>query len=172
MEKNPNGYCHIDFSNLEEPIFTIDKYKYPRPSDEELKEKLTDLQYSVAVLNNTELAFANEYFDNHEPGIYVDVATNEPLFSSKDKYDSGCGWPSFTKPIVPEVVTYVEDDSFNMIRTEVRSRSGNIHLGHVFDDGPKDKGGKRYCINSASIEFIPLNEMEHEGYRYLINLVD
>jgi peptide methionine sulfoxide reductase msrA/msrB len=169
LEKNPNGYCHIDFSNLSEGAVSIDVKKYPRPSNEVLKAKLTDIQYKVAVENNTESAFSNEYFDNHEAGLYVDVVTGEPLFSSKDKYDSGCGWPSFTKPIVAEVITLKEDKSFNMIRTEVRSRSGNIHLGHVFDDGPKDKGGKRYCINSASIKFIPMDKMEAAGYGYLLN---
>ncbi|MGH4117298.1 peptide-methionine (R)-S-oxide reductase MsrB [Clostridium sp.] len=148
----------------------MDIKKYPRPSNEELKEKLTDTQYKVAVENNTERAFSNEYFDNHEDGLYVDVVTGEPLFFSKDKYDSGCGWPSFTKPIVPEVVKLEEDKKFNMNRTEVRSRSGDIHLGHVFDDGPKDKGGNRYCINSAAIKFIPMNKMENEGYGYLLSL--
>lgn len=149
----------------------IEVKKYPRPSNEELKVKLTDVQYKVAVENNTESAFSNEYFDNHETGLYVDVVTGEPLFSSSDKYDSGCGWPSFTKPIVPEVIILKEDNKFNMIRTEVRSRSGNIHLGHVFDDGPSDKGGKRYCINSASIKFIPNDEMDATGYGYIQNLI-
>ena len=171
LEKNPNGYCHIDFSNLSEEVVNIDVKKYPRPSNEVLKAKLTDIQYKVAVENNTESAFSNEYFDNHEAGLYVDVVTGEPLFSSTDKYDSGCGWPSFTKPIVAEVITLKEDKKFNMIRTEVRSRSGNIHLGHVFDDGPSDKGGKRYCINSASIKFIPKDKMEATGYGYLLNLI-
>lgn len=171
LEKNPNGYCHIDFDNLNEGVIDIDINKYPRKSNEILKRDLTEIQYMVAVENNTERAFSNEYFDNHEPGLYVDVTTGEPLFSSKDKYDSGCGWPSFTKPIVPEVITLKEDKSFNMIRIEVRSRSGNIHLGHVFDDGPKDKGGKRYCINSASIRFIPQDKMETEGYGFLLELV-
>jgi peptide methionine sulfoxide reductase msrA/msrB len=115
LDKNPNGYCHIDFSNLSEDMVIIDVKKYPRPSDNELKEKLTDIQYKVAVENNTEKAFSNEYFDNKQSGIYVDVVTGEPLFSSTDKYDSGCGWPSFTKPIIPEVVTLKEDKSFNMI---------------------------------------------------------
>ena len=101
----------------------------------------------------------------------MDITTGEPLFSSKDKYDSGCGWPSFTKPIAKDVVTYENDTSFNMIRTEVLSRSGKAHLGHVFDDGPKDRGVLRYCINSASIKFIPLKDMEKENYGYLINLV-
>ena len=168
--KNPNGYCHIDLSLAEEIM--IDETKYQKPSDEELKEKLTDLQYEVTQYAATERAFTNEYFDNHEPGIYVDITTGEPLFSSRDKYDSGCGWPSFTKPIVPEVVNYKEDYSYNMTRVEVRSRSGDAHLGHVFEDGPKDQGGLRYCINSASIEFIPLEEMEERGYGYLISVVN
>lgn len=171
LEKNPNGYCHIDFSNISEDVVIIDAKKYPRPSDDELKAKLTDIQYMVAVENDTEKAFSNEYFDNKQAGIYVDIVTGEPLFSSADKYDSGCGWPSFTKPIIPEVVTLKDDKSFNMTRTEVRSRSGNIHLGHVFDDGPKDKGGKRYCINSASIKFIPMDKMEGAGYGYLLSLI-
>ncbi len=171
LEKNPNGYCHIDFSNLSEEVVNIDIKKYPRPSNEVLKSKLTDIQYKVAVMNNTESAFSNEYYDNHEAGLYVDVVTGEPLFSSKDKYDSGCGWPSFTKPIVDQVIVLKEDKSFNMTRIEVRSRSGNIHLGHVFDDGPSDKGGKRYCINSASIKFIAKEKMETQGYGYLLNLI-
>jgi peptide methionine sulfoxide reductase msrA/msrB len=152
-------------------VNNIDIKKYPRPSNEELKDKLTDTQYNVAVENSTERAFSNEYFDNHEDGLYVDVVTGEPLFFSKDKYDSGCGWPSFTKPIIPEVVELKQDKKFNMTRTEVRSRSGNIHLGHVFDDGPKDKGGNRYCINSAAIKFIPMNKMEDEGYGYLLSSI-
>ncbi|MDF2484433.1 MAG: peptide methionine sulfoxide reductase MsrB [Herbinix sp.] len=169
LEKNPDGYCHIEFDSLEEqniPI-VIDPMMYPKPSDEELKKKLTEIQYKVTQTNDTEMAYSNEYWDTFEPGIYVDVATGEPLFSSADKYDSDCGWPSFTKPIVPEVVVNYDDLSFNMLRTEVRSRSGNSHLGHVFDDGPADKGGLRYCINSASILFIPLDDMEAAGYDYL-----
>lgn len=172
LEKNPNGYCHIDLDILHEQEIVIDSADYPRPSDEELKKKLTDAQYAVAVENDTESAFSNEYWDNYEPGIYVDVATGEPLFSSNDKYDSGCGWPSFTQPIIPEVVTYHQDKSFGMIRTEVRSRAGDIHLGHVFDDGPEDRGGKRYCINSASIIFIPFDQMDNEGYGFLKREVD
>lgn len=171
LEKNPNGYCHVDFKNLEEEVIVIDENKYKKPSDEALKEKLTDIQYRVTQLSDTERAFSNEYWDNKDAGIYVDVATGEPLFTSLDKYDSGCGWPSFTKPIVDEVVHYDEDTKFNMVRTEVRSRAGDSHLGHVFfDDGPADKGGKRYCINSASIVFISQNEMEAEGYGYLLSL--
>lgn len=169
LEKNPNGYCHIDLNLVEEPV--ISQEKYPKPSDAVLREKLTDAQYRVTQLNETESAFSNEFWDNHAAGLYVDVATGEPLFSSTDKYDSGCGWPSFTKPIIPEVVTYKEDRTYNMIRTEVRSRSGNSHLGHVFDDGPADKGGKRFCINSASIAFVPVEEMEAQGYGYLKSLI-
>lgn len=170
LEKNPNGYCHVDFKNLDKEVIIIDESKYKKPSDEELKKKLTDIQYRVTQLDDTERAFTNKYWDNKEAGIYVDVATGEPLFTSLDKYDSGCGWPSFTKPIVDEVVHYEEDTKFNMVRTEVRSRAGDSHLGHVFDDGPVDKGGKRYCINSASIQFIPQDEMEEAGYGYLLSL--
>ncbi|WP_270168931.1 peptide-methionine (R)-S-oxide reductase MsrB [Paenibacillus sp. SYP-B4298] len=174
LEKNPNGYCHIDLSILDEQEIdiNIDPAQYPRPTDAQLKERLTKEQYAVTVNNDTEHAFSNEYWDLYEPGLYVDIATGEPLFSSQDKYDSGCGWPSFTKPIVPEVVTYAEDKSFGLERTEVRSRSGDIHLGHVFDDGPADRGGKRYCINSASIRFIPLDKMEEENYGYLLSIVE
>lgn len=171
LAKNPNGYCHIDLSILDEQEPVIDPAQYPRPADAELKERLTADQYAVAVNNDTERAFSNDYWDNYDPGLYVDIATGQPLFSSKDKYDSGCGWPSFTKPITPEVVTYDTDTSFGMERTEVRSQSGDIHLGHVFDDGPADRGGKRYCINSASIRFIPQDQMEGEHYGYLTGLV-
>ncbi|SUT92341.1 peptide methionine sulfoxide reductase [[Actinobacillus] rossii] len=169
LKKNPNGYCHLDLNQAEHVI--IDPNDYPKPSDTELKAKLTPLQYSVTQKKNTEHSFSNEYWDNKETGLYVDITTGEPLFSSRDKYDSGCGWPSFTKPIDPNVVTYQKDTSFNMVRTEVLSRSGKAHLGHVFDDGPKDKGGLRYCINSAAIKFIPLEKMEKENYGYLINLI-
>ncbi|MGD6830712.1 peptide-methionine (R)-S-oxide reductase MsrB [Sutcliffiella halmapala] len=172
LEKNPDGYCHIDLNVLDDQEIVIAASQYPRQSDEDLKKKLTKSQYAVAVLNDTERAFSNEYWDNYEPGIYVDIATGEPLFTSSDKYDSGCGWPSFTKPIIPDVVTYQKDMSFGMVRTEVRSRAGDIHLGHVFDDGPPDLGGKRYCINSASILFVPYNNMEELGYGYLKKTVE
>ena len=169
LKKNPNGYCHIDITKADEPM--IDEKDYPKPSDAELKAKLTPLQYSVTQNKHTERSFSNEYWDNFQPGIYVDITTGEPVFSSNDKFESGCGWPSFTKPIAKEVVHYQTDNSFNMQRTEVLSRAGNAHLGHVFDDGPKDKGGLRYCINSASIKFIPLAEMEKAGYGYLIQSI-
>ncbi|WP_269135798.1 bifunctional peptide-methionine (S)-S-oxide reductase MsrA/peptide-methionine (R)-S-oxide reductase MsrB [Sporosarcina cyprini] len=173
LEKNPDGYCHVSFDSLEDQDVPqlVDPALYPKPSDQEIKKKLTDIQYKVTQGNDTEFAFSNEYWDNEEPGLYVDVVTGEPLFSSADKYDSGCGWPSFTKPIAPEVITTKEDRSFNMVRTEVRSRTGDSHLGHVFEDGPADKGGLRYCINSAAIKFIPKADLEKEGYGYLQHLV-
>jgi len=168
--KNPNGYCHIDLDVAYDIV--IDPARYPKPSDEVLKETLTEAQYQVTQMNNTERAFSNEYWDNFEPGLYVDIATGEPLFSSKDKFESGCGWPSFSKPIVPEVVTYITDTSFNMERVEVRSRVGDSHLGHVFEDGPEELGGLRFCINSASIRFIPLEDMDAEGYGYLVSIIE
>ena len=173
LEKNPNGYCHVEFDSLEDQEIPslIDPANYPKPSDKELKATLTEAQYEVTQGSNTEAAFSNKYWDTFEDGIYIDVATGEPLFSSKDKYDSQCGWPSFTQPIIPEVVTEHKDKSFNMVRVEVRSRAGDSHLGHVFEDGPKDKGGLRYCINSAAIDFVALEDMEAEGYGYLTSLV-
>lgn len=169
LEKNPNGYCHIDLYSVEDPL--INPLKYPKPSDEELKANLTQEQYRVTQNNGTEAPHNNPYWDHFEEGIYVDVTTGEPLFSSADKFDSNCGWPSFSKSLSKEVVMYNEDKSHGMVRTEVRSRSGDAHLGHVFQDGPQDSGGLRYCINSAAIEFIPTGEMEKRGYGHLIHLV-
>lgn len=169
LKKNPGGYCHIDVEQAKIPL--IDMHKYPKPSDEELHEKLSETQYNVTQKGTTEGAFSNQYWDTFEDGVYVDIATGEPLFSSKDKFESGCGWPSFSKPISSEVVTYMEDTSFNMKRVEARSRSGDSHLGHVFEDGPKSSGGLRFCINSASITFIAKADMEEHGYGYLLNLV-
>ena len=162
LKKNPNGYCHINLNKASEAI--IDEKKYQKPSDEVLKEKLSDLEYQVTQEAATERAFTHEYYKNQEDGIYVDITTGEPLFSSKDKYDAGCGWPSFTKPIATEVVNYKKDSSHGMNRVEVRSRAGEAHLGHVFEDGPRDKGGLRYCINGASLRFIPYDKMDKEGY--------
>jgi peptide methionine sulfoxide reductase msrA/msrB len=136
---------------------------YLKPPSTELKQKLTDEQYRVTQECGTEPPFRNAYWDNHEPGIYVDVVSGEPLFSSLDKFDSGSGWPSFTKPLEPNV-TEKKDLTHGMVRIEVRSKNADSHLGHVFPDGPSDKGGLRYCINSASLRFVPAARLEAEGY--------
>jgi peptide methionine sulfoxide reductase msrA/msrB len=140
-----------------------DTKAYMKPTDEELKRKLTPLQYEVARKGGTEPPFRNDYWDNKKPGIYVDVASGEPLFSSLDKFDSGTGWPSFTRPLVKENIVEREDTSHSMTRIEVRSKIGESHLGHVFPDGPAPTG-QRYCINSAALRFIPREDLEKEGY--------
>jgi methionine-R-sulfoxide reductase len=145
--------------------------KYKKPSDKELKKMLTDEQYNVTQCEGTEMAFKNEYWNNHKAGIYVDIVTGEPLFSSKDKFDSGTGWPSFTKPIDPKYIVKKEDHSYGWNRIEVRSKEGNSHLGHVFDDGPGPTG-LRYCINSAALRFIPKEKMKEEGYGEFLPLVE
>ena len=149
----------------------IDTQKYVRPSEAEIKANLTDEQYYVTQQNGTERPFSHEYDHQFERGIYVDIVSGEPLFSSSDKYDSGCGWPAFSKPIDTAVISEFFDDSHGMRRTEVRSRIADSHLGHVFNDGLPELGGMRYCINGASLRFIPVNEMEQEGYGDLIGLV-
>ncbi|WP_028782966.1 peptide-methionine (R)-S-oxide reductase MsrB [Thalassobacillus devorans] len=151
--------------------FIKENWGYKKDKDE-LKHRLTEMQYFVTQENGTEPPFRNEYNDNEEEGIYVDIVSGEPLFSSKDKYDAGCGWPSFTKPIEKQQVAENTDTSHGMIRTEVRSQEGDSHLGHVFEDGPRDKGGLRYCINSAALKFVPKDKMEEEGYGYLRYLFD
>lgn len=171
LEKNPGGYCHIDFSSLADFPRLEQSSAYSRPSDQEIRSMLTEEQYRVTQENATERPFSGEYDQLFEPGIYVDVVTGEPLFLSADKYDAGCGWPSFSRPIDADAVVESSDTSYGMNRTEVRSRIGDSHLGHVFSDGPAALGGMRYCINSASLRFVPYAEMEKEGYGDLLPLV-
>jgi methionine-R-sulfoxide reductase len=140
--------------------------------DAELRRRLTKEQYYVTKQNGTEAPFRNEYWDNKKPGIYVDVISGEPLFSSLDKFDSGTGWPSFTKPLAKENVVEKTDSSHGMTRVEVRSKKSDSHLGHLFDDGPRDKGGMRYCMNSASMRFIPVEKLEAEGYGKFLPLFE
>ena len=192
LDKNPGGYCHIspglfklakevrDTTLLnKEAQESVDaaatanslERTYTKPSDSELRKKLTPLQYEVTQNAATERPYSNEYDKEFRPGIYVDIVTGEPLFLSTDKFESGCGWPAFSKPISPDLIKGYRDLSHGMDRIEVRSKSGDSHLGHVFNDGPIDKGGLRYCINSASLKFIPLADMKKEGYGDLIPLV-
>jgi peptide methionine sulfoxide reductase msrA/msrB len=150
----------------------IDAADYPKPEAAEIRKKLTALQYEVTQQNGTERPFSNAYWDFYQTGLYVDIVTGEPLFTSLDKFESDCGWPSFSKAVSDEVVNYKSDRTLGMVRTEVRSRSGDSHLGHVFEDGPLESGGLRYCINSAAIRFIPLDEMEAAGYGELLYLFE
>ncbi len=144
---------------------------YTKPSDEELRQRLTPLQYQVTQEDGTERPFANEYWDNKEPGIYVDVVSGEPLFSSREKYKSGTGWPSFWQPLEPDNIVEKVDRKLFMVRTEVRSKHGDSHLGHVFTDGPEPTG-LRYCMNSASLRFIPVEKLEEEGYGEYLKLFE
>lgn len=197
LQKNPGGYCHIHLGAAEAfakrvglvegtPCIQIDgrceqatndvsglirKQGYTAMPDNTLRQNLTDDQYRVVRENATERPFSHAYDHTFEPGIYVDITTGEPLFASGDKFDSGCGWPAFSRPIARDVVEENLDRSHGMARTEVRSRTGDSHLGHVFTDGPIDAGGLRYCINGSALRFVPLAHMEEEGYGYLLPLI-
>lgn len=170
LDKNPGGYCHIN-PELFEVARNFTPPRSSRPSDRELRQTLTPLQYDVTQHAATEPPFANEYYDEFRPGIYVDVVTGEPLFLSSNKFESGCGWPAFSRPIDDSLIVERRDLSHGMDRTEVSSRNGGSHLGHVFPDGPTETGGLRYCINSASLRFIPLEDMEKAGYGQYIPLI-
>ncbi len=194
LKKNPGGYCHIDFGSLRdlppapaaatsvEGRFAkngkaaalaqvLSPARYSKPSDAELRQRLSPEAYAVTRQAGTERAFTGEFRDHKEPGLYVDVTTGEPLFTSADKFDSGCGWPSFSRPVDEAVISKHPDTSHGMQRIEVRSRVGESHLGHVFNDGPRERGGLRYCINSAALRFIPYENMEEAGYGALMPLI-
>ena len=173
LDKNPTGYCHIPRAEIE--LFSrlkIDPGDYKKPAAEAIRDRLTDEQYRVTQESATESPFQNEFWDQFEKGIYVDVVTGEPLFSSADKFESSCGWPAFSKPIEEPAVVELPDDSHGMHRTEVRSRAGDSHLGHVFTGDRESPNGVRYCINSASLRFVPYEKMEQEGYGGLLSLFD
>lgn len=171
LTKNPGGYCHIGADAFDKASRAlVDPSEYRIPVDAELKDRLTELQYQVTRENGTEPTYHNEFHDLFSPGIYVDIITGEPLFTSTDKFEA-CGWPSFSKPIDPSVIRTKQDLTHGMVREEVRSRVGDSHLGHVFPDGPKETGGLRYCINSAALRFIPKEEMESQGYGKYLYLV-
>lgn len=187
LAKNPNGYCHIDLSLADDKLAPTNKASKLAPANtvaealnpkryanfdkNALKNTLTKEQYDITQKAGTERAFSHEYDHLFAPGIYVDVVSGEPLFLSTHKYDSGCGWPSFWQPIAPEVITEHKDTAYNMVRTEVRSRVADSHLGHVFNDGPRDKTGLRYCINGNALQFIPVDKMPQSGYGVFVDQV-
>ncbi len=165
LQKHPGGYCHIKpamFSRARESFDPAARFH--KKTNDELLTQLSSLQFEVTQQNATEPPFKNEYDQNMRQGIYVDITTGQPLFVSADKFISGCGWPAFAKPIHGALLQEIKDRSHGMIRTEVRSKLGDAHLGHVFEDGPKEQGGLRYCINSASLRFVEKENMEREGY--------
>jgi peptide methionine sulfoxide reductase msrA/msrB len=166
LDKNPGGYCHIPGAK-----FDAARRAAPAKPDSDLRKRLTPLQFEVAVNGATEPPFQNEYYDNFRPGIYVDIISGVPLFVSADKFESGCGWPAFAKPIDDALLQTLPDDSYGRTRTEVRSANSGAHLGHVFDDGIPALGGLRYCINSAALRFVPRSDMEREGFGEYLPLV-
>ncbi len=171
LDKNPTGYCHIAPGSFEKAK-SVGTVSYQKKSEAELRKLLSPLQYKVTRENATEPPYQNEYNNHFEKGIYVDITTGEPLFCSTDKFESGCGWPAFSKPIKKETISEREDRSLFSRRTEVRSKTGDAHLGHVFDDGPEESGGLRYCINSAALKFIPVERMAAEGYGAFLSLLE
>lgn len=175
LMKNPNGYCHVDLNLADEPLpgkaaakdtapQGFDASNFEKPDSKILQQRLSREEYQVTQNNGTERAFSHRYDELFEPGLYVDIVSGEPLFSSRDKYQSGCGWPSFVQPITASAVIEKTDTSYNMRRIEIRSAVADSHLGHVFPDGPRDRGGLRYCINGASLTFIPKAQMQEQGY--------
>lgn len=168
LNKNPQGYCHIDLESFQRAKeIIVDPYLYVNNFNKDLSEE----QKKIAFESYTERPFTNEYWDYFSDGIYVDIVSGEPLFSSKDKFKCGCGWASFSKPIDKNVIKYYEDSSHGMNRVEVKARVSDIHLGHVFEDGPKDSGGLRYCINGSVLKFISIDKMEDLGYKKYIKYV-
>ncbi len=175
LNKNPQGYCHVDFLSLddlkEQNHKFIDNQRYHVDNRETLRKKLSDEAYAVTQRQATEKPFLGQYDNFFAKGLYVDVITGAPLFASKDKYASHCGWPAFAKPINPQVVSFHHDLSHNLERIEVKSKTSHAHLGHFFTDGPYDKGGLRYCINSCALRFIPYDKMDEEGYGEFKDLI-
>ena len=181
LDKNPHGYCHVTFESLPKKGEILSDKKrdmkqnlqnYKNKDDVTLKNELSAISYDVVKHAATERPHSSELNDEERIGIYVDITNGQPLFSSYDKFDAGCGWPSFTRPIDASLIAEKSDLSHGMVRTEVKTAMSDSHLGHVFDDGPQDKGGLRYCINGAALRFVPKEEMEKEGYGYLIQYLD
>ncbi len=171
LTKNPGGYCHISAGAIQQCAAKysgeIQKFAFTKPTQNELKQKLTPQQYEVTQNSGTEPPFKNKYWDFYEKGIYVDIVTGEPLFTSEQKFKSSCGWPSFSETIKEDAVVYKQDNTHGMQRTEVRSKEGDSHLGHIFTGDPHSPNGVRYCMNSAAMRFIPYDDLDKEGYGYL-----